>query len=167
MTHQAHHTRAFTLVELLIVLAILGIAALAILPSGASAQSTRAFEAARLLADALDTAALTSLGRGADPCVLVVDADGGGFMIALQSDPGTPIIDTMRNREMRWRFSEGEASSLAGVGLDASALTDGRTLAYGPDGLPQANAAIDLVLTSGGISRVVRVDHESGLASLP
>lgn len=167
MTHTTHHTRALTLVELLIVLAILGIAALAIVPSGASAQGTRALEAARLLADAIDTAALASLGRGADPCVVVVDADGGGFMVALQSDPATPILDATSNREMRWRFGQGEARALAGVALDASALSDGRTLAYGPDGLPQATGVIDLVLTSGGVTRVVRVDHESGVASLP
>ena len=110
------HQRGYTSVELMIVVTILSIAAVAALPMLGETSSTRLSAAARLLMADIDFARIKSIGRSSnDRCVIVLDQANNLYRIALASDPATPITNIVGNEPYEVQFGVGRAAELSGV----------------------------------------------------
>jgi len=86
----------FTLVELLIVIVLLGIAAGLALPMLGDAKPLQLREAARLLAADIEFAQNESIAHGDDPRLITFDTAKNCYWIAPASAPDTPITDLVR-----------------------------------------------------------------------
>jgi prepilin-type N-terminal cleavage/methylation domain-containing protein len=112
---RVHGRTAFTFIELLLVVAVIGIAAMLVLPSTGGREDAKLVGAAKMAIADFDYARLHSLGAAADRCVIVFDASGSGYWLARASSPSTPMTDTATNKPYVRVFGQGDASALAGV----------------------------------------------------
>ncbi|MCC6679762.1 MAG: prepilin-type N-terminal cleavage/methylation domain-containing protein [Phycisphaeraceae bacterium] len=125
------HQAAFTLVELLIVILILGIAAGLVVPQLGHTASTRLIEAARLLAADLGEAQIESMTHGQDLRLVVFDPDNNAYQIATASDPATPITNPIGDVPYRVTFGSDRAGALTGVTIDSLSVGGDDQLGFG------------------------------------
>jgi prepilin-type N-terminal cleavage/methylation domain-containing protein len=156
--------RAFTLVELLIVIVVLCVMATLVLPASGGSDEARLLEAGRFLVADLDQARMYSLCSAADRCLVSFDADGRGYHLARESDPVSPIREGTGGRAYARVFGHGEAASLSGVLIDAGGVGSDRCLGFtGLGRLDQGSDATILLEYAGRRVKVV-VDAGTGEA---
>lgn len=136
--------RGFSLVELTLVLAMVGVLAALAAPRFANATSSRSVEAAaaRLTAD-LRYAQASARATSAD-CTVAFDRDAG-YSIVVPGKP-TTIIDL--------------AAEPYGVTLVAKLVGDSTTLIY--NGFGSLNSEATLTISRGGHSATLIVDAQTG-----
>ncbi len=83
--------RAFTLMEMMITAAVIGILAFTVIPAMAPEEGVKLVSASHMLAGDLEYAQSASLSSPSDPIVVVFDADAPRYWLAHRSDPATPI----------------------------------------------------------------------------
>ncbi|MBL0927252.1 MAG: prepilin-type N-terminal cleavage/methylation domain-containing protein [Phycisphaerales bacterium] len=108
--------RGFTMVEMTICLAVLGIVLLAIVPTLRPQEPMKLVSAASMLTADLEYAQSASLATPSDPVVVCFEADGTGYWLARTSGPQTPITRPGSGSPFRVVFGEGLAGALSGVG---------------------------------------------------
>lgn len=113
--------RAFTLVEMLIVVAAISVASLVIVSGMGATERSKLNSAAALLASDLEQARILSITSPADLTTLRTAANGTGYWLARVSAPDTPITRS-DGTAYRVIFGAAPADGLAGVGV---ALTSG------------------------------------------
>ena len=157
--------RAFTLVEMLIVVAALGLAASVVVTTMGATERSKLHAASDLVASDLEQARALSITSPADLTVFRSAADATGYWLALASAPNTPI-QRGAGGDYRIVFGQAPADSLAGVTI---ALTAGG--ATGPGGgmiafdtfgrlTSAGNATLTLSNTSGSIA--ITIDNGTG-----
>ncbi len=151
-----------TLIEVMIVVALLAIIALMALPTSGSNDSTRLRAAAKLLIADIEYAQVASLGDGVDPCVLVLDADRRGYSLARAADPDTPMIDPATNRPYSVRFGEGRGQALHGVHIEDSDFGGGTQLPFTPLGTPDTDVDPRIILRAGDQRIELTIDTGTG-----
>ena len=114
--------RAFTLVEVLVVVTIIAILAAVVMPNLASAAAPMPGTIARVLEVDMRRASIEAIGR-VEGVVLVVTEERDGWWIAEQDALATPIPGTFR------RLGSGPLEPFAGYTLEIDA--DGAPLAPG------------------------------------
>jgi prepilin-type N-terminal cleavage/methylation domain-containing protein len=114
--------RAFTLVEVLVVVTIIAILAAVVMPNLASAASPMPGTIARVLEVDMRRASIEAIGR-VEAVVLVVTEERDGWWIAEQDALATPIPGTFR------RLGSGPLEPFAGYTLEIDA--DGTPLSPG------------------------------------
>ncbi len=156
--------RAYTLLELLIVVAVIALLAMVVLPGPSSADRAKILHASRLLAADIHAARLESIGRGVDPCVLVFLEGGMGYRVARASNEAAPI---KRATGEIWnvRFGEGAASALPGVRIELDAPN--HTLRFDAVGTPAHGTDTVIRVRLGADELQLIVDGETGEILVP
>lgn len=154
--------RGFSLLELLIVVAVLAIIAQMVLPAAASSQTTRLRTAARLLVADLEYAQMQSIGKGEDPCLLVFDVVNHTYSVARQSNPNTPINDPGTSLPYVTRFGHGRAANLVDVTIDSLDVGGDDRLGFTAMGVPDQGSDPVITLRCGLATMRVRVNASTG-----
>ncbi|MEM9882994.1 MAG: type II secretion system protein [Planctomycetota bacterium] len=158
--------RAFTLTELLVIVAVLGIASALVLPRLGDQDVMQLRRAATLLAADLDAAKAGSLTHADDPRLVVFDADANAYHVAAASDPATPVTNPFDRRPYRVVFGSGRAAALGVVSLDAWSLNGDDAVGFGVYGqLDQATPAT-VTLRAGDTRLTLTLDPDTGEASI-
>ncbi len=126
--------RGYTLVETVIIVAVLAIAALLVIPVVSEDGQVRLRQAAELLAADIDHARIESMGAAADPCIIVFDSAANAYFLARSSKPTTPMANTTTGVDFYVHYGSGRASALTGVTLGDLSLGGDNVLAFDGQG---------------------------------
>ncbi|MBL8746153.1 MAG: hypothetical protein JNK58_07335 [Phycisphaerae bacterium] len=113
--------RAFTLLDLMLTIAILAIISVVAAPSLRPNDSLKLISAATILAADLEYAQSATLEHPADPTVVRIDAEKKTYWLARASDPESPI-NRPDGSPYEVVFGAGANNYLAGIGLSAKEL---------------------------------------------
>ncbi|MCK4658115.1 MAG: prepilin-type N-terminal cleavage/methylation domain-containing protein [Phycisphaerae bacterium] len=157
---------AFTLVELLIVIVLVAIAASLVVPMLAGTDDSRLRAASRLLIADLAFAQIESITHADDPRLVSFDQANNSYTIAASSAPTTPINNPALNQPYVTQFGSGRASEMTGVTIQSHSLGGDDQVVFGILGqLDQADAAT-VTLQAGNIILTVQIDPTTGEASI-
>ena len=157
--------RAFSLINVLITVAVMAIVAAAVLPSIASGNQVNVTGAAYLIASDLEYAQSISLATPDDPALVCFDTAAAAYWIARADDPDTPILRANGRDPYRVAFGEADAAAAADVTITlAGALDD--AIAF--DGFGRLVTLNDATITLAGQQGVrrVRVDADTGVVTI-
>jgi len=127
----ARRSRGLTLVELMIVVTIIAIAAALAVPRLGGTQTTRLRAAAELLAADLAFAQIESIAHGDDPRMVVFDPDASEYHLAASSTPDTPLDNPVGGQPYRVAFGQGRAGELDGVSIQSLDVGGDDRLGFG------------------------------------
>ena len=169
MKAYTHHTRGpqgFTLIELMIVVAVLAIVGALVVPMiGNNAPDKLRGAANRLVADLAFTK-VESIAHGDDLRLVVFDNSNDRYHIAAASDPATPLTNPIAGQPYRVTYGQGNAATLINVTLDSYSLNGDDQLGFNLyGGLDQPTAAT-ITLECDGLTVTVSVDPNTGEASI-
>lgn len=160
------HGAGFTLVELMTVVIVLGIAAALAVPMLGDTATSRLQGAASTLSADLAFAQVESLAHSEDTRVVVFDNPNDTYHIALSSDTATPITNPINKQPYLVDYGSGAAQSLTGVTISSYALDGDDELGFGVyGGLDQATAAT-ITLACEGFTVTVTVDPNTGESTI-
>lgn len=159
--------RAFTLIELLMVMVVIGIAFGLALPMMGDSKELRLQAAARLLAADIELTQNESITHGDDPRLIKFDTGDDEYWIAAVSDPATPITDPVRQEPFLVAFGTGRASGCADVTIQSISLGGDDELRFNAYGAPDQTANADIVLACGPATMTVRVTPGTGEVTIP
>lgn len=155
--------QAFTLVEMLLVILVLGIAATLALPHMGQASQSRLPAAMRMLEADMGFAQAYSIAHHDDPCIVVFDDVKESYHLAKKSTPELPLTHPGDKQPYRVTWGQGRASSLPGIAFKTLAVGDDKRLEFGGLGqLDQSTTAI-ITLTDGQADMSLRLDPITGL----
>ncbi len=163
--HQHFSARAMTLVELLIVIILMAIAATLAIPLLAETDGTRVQAAARLLAADLAFAQVDSITHASDPCVVVFDQAAGAYTLARSSTPATPMTNPSDNQPYVTTFGSGRAAETTGVSIQSYSLGGDNQLGFGAYGQTDQTTQATITLQAGSFTIAVQVDPANGETS--
>lgn len=149
--------RGFTLIEMLIVLVLIGIAVGLAVPEMGTTQALRLREAARMLAGDIEYAANEAIAHPDDPRLIKLGASGNQYWIAPASTPDTAITDTLRGGTYTVNFGSGKAESLLGVTIQSYSLGGDAVLKFDRYGVPDQTTTATITLTCGSDTLTVQV----------
>ena len=159
-------TSAFTLIELMIVIVIIGIAAGLVLPGFQQSTDTQLRAAAQILVADLEYAQTESRVHGDDLRLVVFDPAAGSYFLAASSAPATPIAHPIDKKPYRIRWGQGRAHRLADVTLGGLSLGGDDQVKFGVYGqLDQTTDGL-IRLAAGPRSIEITLDAISGAASI-
>jgi Tfp pilus assembly protein FimT len=159
---QSRPRRGITLVEVVVTVVCLAIAAAIVLPTASDNSGERLRGAAQVLAADLEYAQSQSMSRADDPRMLVIDADGGGYSIASKSAPATPVTNKVGNVPYVTRFGSGRAVALTNVTVGTYSLGGDNRLSFGALGQLDQAATAAIQLNCGSRKIVISLDPTTG-----
>jgi len=109
----------FSLIELMLVVAILGVAAAMAVPMLSETRTGRLRGAAQVLAADLAAAQSGSMAHADDPRVVVFDTTNHRYHLAASSDTATPLTHPVTRQAYRVRFGAGTAAHLDNVTIQS------------------------------------------------
>jgi len=109
--------RGLTLLEMLITIAILAIAAATVAPMFSDDSQLRTMGAARILASDIELAQVLTISHPNDPVVVRLEPDKAMYWLAYASDSETPMPRPDNGDPYLVQFGEGRARSTQGVTL--------------------------------------------------
>ena len=152
-------SRAFTLLELLIALAVIAVVACLAIPAFFERSEITLDNASRLLAEDL-RAAQNRAAYYAEEVRMVFRADGDGY--AVYGADGEPLTSPSGNGDFVRRYSrDGVFEGVRIQSVDAPK----RTMRYDDRGRPTTGCQV--IVSYGSDARRVEVDASSGLISVP
>lgn len=157
---------AFSLVELLIVITLIAIAASLAGPLLSDTDGTRLKAAGRLLVADLAFAQMESITHADDLCRVTFDQASGSYTLAKSSAPTTPMTNPGTNRPYVTQFGIGRASELSGVSIQGYSLGGDNVLAFGVLGETDQATSATITLEAGGQSLTIQIDPSTGEASI-
>lgn len=154
--------RGFTLIDLLITCAVIGIVLVAVVPSLNNDDALRIVAAGNVLTADLEYAQSATLVNPADPTVVRFHEKGAGYWLAPASAPDTPIKRPGSDEDYLVEFGEGGASVLIGVTADASGVPDFTIVFDGFGRLASpSDAVVRLTNVTGSMDVTVRASTGS------
>ena len=121
--------RAFTLIEMMISLAVVAILAVVVIPALAPEDAIKLVSASHMLASDLEYAQSASLADPTDPIVVVFDDAAPRYWLAHASDPDTPIAHPSSGSPYIVEMGVETAQQLGGVAIEPFNVAD-RTIVY-------------------------------------
>lgn len=151
--------RAFSLLELLMALTVLAVAAAMVLPAFQDDHRLRVVAAATLLTSDLEYAQLINVTHPDTPVIVRFDSETSRYWLAYEWTPETPITRDPSGEPYLVELGVGRARSSWGV-----TLTTARTeLAFDAQGgLAMLQTAPEIVLEQGGSRIVLRISPTTG-----
>lgn len=149
--------RGVVLIDVVMMLAVLGIVVLAVIPGAHPGESMRLVAASTVLASDVEFAQSATLARPADPTIVRFDSEGGRYWLALASDPETPILRPDGVEAYEVEFGFGAYRDLWGIALDVQGMDD-ETLMFDAMGrlVVSSDGVIRLGNSTGELAVVVR-----------
>lgn len=157
--------RGFSLINLLITVAIMAIVAAAVTPSIASGNQIGLTSAASLLASDLEYAQSLSLADPENPAMVRFEASEGRYWVSRASNPDTPIPRPVTGEAYVVVLGQGEARHAAGVTMTLSGVVDDR-LAFDTMGRLATGSDAAITMSSPSGTRVVRVGASTGFVRI-
>lgn len=154
----------FTLVEMVIVVLILAIAAGLAAPMFGTTEATKLGEAARLISADLAYAQVESIAHADDKRFVQFDTATHTWSIRRTNAPNEAIFDVSGLRRYQTTFGAGRAGALDGVRFGALALGGDNRLRYGIYGEADEAGTTPLTirLLCGNRSLLMTIDRTSG-----
>jgi len=162
---QSPRARGYTLTEMIIVTAIMGIGAAMVIPSLGSTNVSRLKGAAEVLTADISFAQVESISHGDDLRFMVFDTTNHSYYIAAASDLNTPITNPVGNAPYKVTFGEGHAKQFEGVTIQAVSVGGDDRLGFGMYGELDQGTDATITLASGGKTVVITVSPFSGEVS--
>ncbi len=160
--------RAFTMIDLLVTMAVMSIVLLAAIPAFNADNSTRVLAAANLIVADLNNARALSIQNPSDPVSVVIGAGGVSYFLAKDSDPDAPMpLPIGVGGKYAVVFGEGDHTNLWGVlvapeGVDPADVEsdDLPRVTFDAFGrlTPQADVRFELTSEKSSLTIVVRGD---------
>ena len=159
--------RGVSLLEIMIVVAVLGIIGALALPMFSATDATRLTSAANVLAADIDAARAESIAHSEDPRVLVFDTDNITWHIAAGSDPTTPINHPDTGLPYTRSLGVSALKQLQGVtidsyDLDTASETNDNKLGFGIYGQTDQTTDATLTLRAGDHVLTLTVNASTG-----
>lgn len=160
---------AFTLVEVLTVVVIMGIVALIAIPLFESTGAARVSSAAKLIVSDLQYAQMYSISHSDNPMGLKFDTSTNSYSLVQRS--GSPPFDCasvsiatnpVGGGTFVTTFGSGRAGELTGVSIGSLSLDGDECLMFGSFGELDQSSAATLDVTFGGRSLTISIDPISG-----
>ena len=158
-------TGGFTLVELVVVLLVLGVAAGWALPRLSDGRDWQVRSAARLLAADLDAARVGSMTHTAQPRSVVIDSSLKGYHLASTATPLVPIVNAADGRDYAVTFGRGRAVQLPDVVFAQVQPADGQ-LDFSIYGQLESTTPAALTLAAGDTRVTLTVDPMTGRTTI-
>jgi len=162
------------MVELLLVVVILAIAAVMVMPAVGANDQTRVAAAARLLMADLGFAQTESIAHSDDPCGLKFDTDTDSYSVVTSTASGTfdcDAIAIMTNPADRQPYTTtygtGRGSELTGVSITGVSLDGDDCIVFGRYGGTDQTTAATITLQAGTATLTVSIDPINGEATIP
>lgn len=141
--------RAFTLVELLVVVAIIAVTAAFVLPRLTDDAALRVRGAASILISDIEYAQVLTISHPDNPVVVRFDAPASRYWLAYAATPDTPIMRDGTHIPYDVTFGAGRAAPVGDVGISLQDLP-GDTLAFDTTGgLVDFSTTPRITLTAG------------------
>lgn len=127
------HRRAFTLVEVLVVVAIIAVTAAVVLPRLTDDAVLRLRGAASILISDVEYAQVLSISHPDNPVVVRFDAAKSRYWLAYASAPDAPLNRPGTNQPYDVTFGQGRAASVGDIGVSVQNMP-GETVAFDASG---------------------------------
>ncbi|MCH8253006.1 MAG: hypothetical protein IID36_11190 [Planctomycetes bacterium] len=150
------------MVELLIVVMIIAIAAAIIMPALGTTEATKLIAAGRLVASDVEFAQNESIVHPDDPRLIKIDSGGNQYWIAKASDVATAIDSPAGPSTMLVTFGAGRALKLAGVTVQAYDFDGDDELRFDAFGQPDQTTTATITLSAGGATLTISIAPVSG-----
>jgi prepilin-type N-terminal cleavage/methylation domain-containing protein len=157
---------AYTLVEVMIVVLLLGIVGALAIPMLRDSRDLRLRSAARMLAADIEFAQQESISHADDPRVVRFDAGNARYWIAPVSDPTTPITDPIRDEPFQVVFGTGRAAGLFDVTMSEIEVGGDTDLRFNSLGVPDQSTDATITLACGTMTLTVGVAASTGEVSI-
>ena len=154
------------MVEVLLVVAVLAIAAAMALPMMGDTNATRLRAAARMLVADLQVVQSESMAHADDPRVLVIDSGNKKYHVATEADVLTPIANPIGGGDYITVFGKSRAAMLDGVSFSSYSFDGDNKLGFGMHGQLDQTVSATIQLGAGGKSLTIAVDPVTGEASI-
>jgi len=125
--------RAFTLLEMLIVITIIATIAALVIPSFNDDSRLRLMAASSVITSDIELAQVMTISQPDQPMVVRFEPDHHRYHLARASDPATPINREDTGEPYRVTLGQGRASTAEGVTFTTAEIPD-NTLAFNPQG---------------------------------
>ena len=152
--------RAFTLVELMIVITIIAIVAGLAAPMLGDVRSLRLQEAAKLLAADIEFAQTDAIMHNADPRLIRFNTAANQYWVAAASAPTTPIANPVDGRPYLVTLGAGRAAAVGGITIQSCSLGGDAELRF--DGLGVPDQATDATITLAGGPNTLTLTIQAG-----
>ncbi|MAD78379.1 MAG: hypothetical protein CMJ51_03290 [Planctomycetaceae bacterium] len=154
--------RGFSLVELTVTVAVLASVAMVMVPLAGRESGSRLTAATSMLRDDLEQARHRTVVDPGTPISLILDADGGGWMLA-HDNRSRPIL-RVDGRPWRVRFGDDVAAALEG--LRVRRLDDPSTpsLTFDGEGVARADDTPRFEVADGDDAWMVHIGLVTGVA---
>lgn len=157
--------RGFTLIELMITVMLMGIAAAMVIPAINSTDSTHLAAGVSLMIADMDFAQTMAINVPAEKVLLRFDPDNARWWVAPQSAPNQPYLHLYTNDPYDTTMGAGRAMSAIGVTftvVDMEKVISDYQIAYDAFGALDQTTNPQIVLTSGDFSSTITIDAEIG-----
>jgi len=154
--------RGFTLVELLIVVAVIAVVVNLSLPMFGSSEAAKLTAAATMVEADLAFAQVESIAHGDDPRIVVFDTTNHRYHIAAASDTATPITHPVTKKPYLVQFGEGNAERLASVTISAVSIGGDDELGFGMYGQLDQTTDATVTLANNAGSITLTLDDATG-----
>jgi len=158
----AGFSRGFTLVEMLVVVACLAIAALLVVPMTTNTSSERLRAAGQQLAADLQYAQMLSMGNSQRRCVVVFTPASHRYHLATHLDAASPLKHPTDQQSYIMTFGQGRLSHLAGVTLGSLSVGGDNQLGFTSLGALDQGTAASIELRLGSDSMSLTLNPDTG-----
>lgn len=164
---------AYTLVEVLTVVVIVGIVAMLAIPLLESTDAAKVSSAARLIVADVQYAQMYSISHGDNPIGIKFDTSANSYSLVqrsgsppFQCSSVTTVTNPIGGESYTTTFGSGRAAELVGVGIDAVSLDGDECLVFGSLGELDQSAAATIDVSFGGRSLTISIDPITGNATV-
>ena len=157
--------RAFTMIELLLVLAILASMAMLTIPMARDHDSTSVEAAASILRSDLERAQSMAMAYPDRRIGLRIDDDGRGWSLVDAREPTTPLLDEFSGQPVKIRLGKGRGQVAPNVEVEAD-LNDSLLVFDSLGGLENPGPPVILQLNRAEKTASVRVSSSTGWISI-
>lgn len=164
--HSPRIATAFTLIEVIIIMMILGIFATLVIPHAGSATQSQLPAAMRILEADLAYAQSYNITHQHAPCAVVFNPAGDGYRLAPLSSPDLPLTHPGDKQPYSMTFGVGRGSMLGTIRIKSHTAGVDNRLGFGSLGQLDQSAAATITLTDGTRDMAITLNPITGLGAI-